>query len=100
MVKITLGDIMITAVHIKNFKGIRDATLPLGQFTLLIGANGSGKSTAMEALQIASIMVHGGYSFTADSVNMDAQADGAAEFRISVDMLAPDGTPVMYFISG
>ena len=40
---------MIKSVHYYNFKSIRSATLPLGRFTLILGANGSGKSTAMEA---------------------------------------------------
>ena len=40
---------MIKSVHYQNFKSIRNATLPLGRFTLIVGANSSGKSTAMEA---------------------------------------------------
>lgn len=40
---------MIKSVHYYNFKSIRSATLPLGRFTLIVGANGSGKSSAMEA---------------------------------------------------
>ena len=40
---------MIESIHFKNFKVLRDATLPLGPFTLIIGPNGSGKSTAMQA---------------------------------------------------
>lgn len=40
---------MIKSVHYYNFKSIRRATLPLGRFTLIVGANGSGKSSAMEA---------------------------------------------------
>jgi predicted ATPase len=43
---------MIKSIHFKNFKALRDATLPLGRFTLIVGPNGSGKSTAMQALQI------------------------------------------------
>ena len=44
---------MITKINYKNFKALRDATLPLGRFTLIVGANGTGKSTAMKALEIA-----------------------------------------------
>lgn len=40
---------MITAIHFQNFKALRNATLPLGRFTLIVGPNGSGKSTAMGA---------------------------------------------------
>lgn len=42
---------MIASVQFRNFKVLRDTTLPLGRFTLLVGPNGSGKSTAMQALQ-------------------------------------------------
>lgn len=41
---------MITSIHYKNFKALRDATLPLGRFTLIVGANGTGKSSAMQGL--------------------------------------------------
>lgn len=44
---------MIESVQFKNFKALRDATLPLGRFTLIVGPNGSGKSTAVQALKIA-----------------------------------------------
>jgi predicted ATPase len=42
---------MIKAVQFQNFKALQNATLPLGQFTLLVGPNGSGKSTAMKAFE-------------------------------------------------
>ena len=45
---------MINAIHIKNFKSYADATLPLAPLTFLIGANASGKSNALEAIQIMS----------------------------------------------
>jgi len=41
---------MIECIEFKNFKVLRDTTLPLGRFTLIVGPNGSGKSTALEAL--------------------------------------------------
>jgi predicted ATPase len=40
---------MIKSIKFRNFKVLRDATLPLGPFTLIVGPNGSGKSTAMQA---------------------------------------------------
>lgn len=43
---------MITKIHYKNFKSLRDTTLPLGRFTLIVGANGTGKTTAIKALEI------------------------------------------------
>jgi predicted ATPase len=42
---------MIESIHFRNFKALREATLPLGPFTLIVGPNGSGKSTAFQGLQ-------------------------------------------------
>ena len=45
---------MIESVQFRNFKVLRNTTLPLGRFTLIVGPNGSGKSTALQALQACS----------------------------------------------
>jgi predicted ATPase len=45
---------MIRKVQIENFKSIEQLTLELGRLTVLIGANGSGKSNILEALAFAS----------------------------------------------
>src|SRR6202020_2575205 len=40
------------ALTIQGFKAVFDASLPsIGPFTLIIGRNGSGKSSAVEAIQ-------------------------------------------------
>ncbi len=44
---------MIESVQFKNFKALRNTTLPLDRFTLLIGPNASGKSTALQAIKAA-----------------------------------------------
>src|SRR3989442_1556250 len=44
---------MIESVQFLNFKALRNTTLPLGRFTLIVGPNASGKSTALQALQAA-----------------------------------------------
>jgi predicted ATPase len=41
---------MISAVHFRNFKALREATVQLGPFNLLIGPNGSGKTSLIQAL--------------------------------------------------
>src|ERR1700729_2761528 len=43
---------MLTRLRIKNFKTLRDADLPLGQNVVLIGANNSGKTSALQALAL------------------------------------------------
>ena len=42
---------MLEWIEFKNFKALRDARLPLSPFTLIVGANGSGKSTALTAIK-------------------------------------------------
>jgi predicted ATPase len=39
------------SITFKNFKALRDTTLPLSPFTLLLGPNGSGKSTVLQSLE-------------------------------------------------
>jgi len=41
---------MIAAVHFKNFKALRSAAVCLAPFNLVIGPNGSGKTSLIEAL--------------------------------------------------
>lgn len=40
----------LTRVTIKNFKAIEDTSLDFGEFTVIVGANGSGKSSVLQAL--------------------------------------------------
>jgi predicted ATPase len=43
---------MITQVSIKNFKCLRDVTVKLEPFTVFVGANGSGKTSILQALDL------------------------------------------------
>lgn len=45
---------MIKNINIQNFKSIINMDLPLGRFNVIIGANGCGKSTILEAISLAS----------------------------------------------
>ncbi len=40
---------MLTSIHLHSWKAHRDTTVPLGKLTLLVGPNGSGKTTVLEA---------------------------------------------------
>lgn len=50
---------VIEEVRLTSFKSFRDATLPLGELTLVVGRNGSGKSNALDGLWVLSRLAHG-----------------------------------------
>lgn len=50
---------MLTSIGLNNFKSYDDATLSLADLTVLIGANASGKSNLIEALQLISWIAQG-----------------------------------------
>lgn len=43
----------VRRIRLSNFKAIEDATIPLGNVTILVGPNGSGKSSALQAIHWA-----------------------------------------------
>ncbi len=49
----------LEAVHLGAFKSFRGATLPIDDFTLLVGRNGSGKSNALDGLWALSRLATG-----------------------------------------
>ena len=50
---------MLKNIIIKNFKGYQKQVLPLAPLTLMIGANASGKSNALEAFRFLSWLAQG-----------------------------------------
>ena len=50
---------MLTSFTIGNFRSYREATLEIAPLTVLIGANASGKSNALEALRLFSWIARG-----------------------------------------
>lgn len=50
---------MLTTVTFENFKSYRQARLPLAPLTVLIGANASGKSNAIEGMRLLSWLAQG-----------------------------------------
>lgn len=51
---------MLQKLHIKNYRSIAEATVELSPFTMLVGANGSGKSNLLKLLVHLSTMPNGG----------------------------------------
>lgn len=51
---------MLLSARFEDFKSFQDATLPLAELTLLIGANASGKSNALEGLKLLSWIANNG----------------------------------------
>lgn len=74
---------MLSSVTIKRFKSYREATLKLAPLTVMIGANASGKSNAIEALRLLSWIVQGN---RLGSIRWMAQNGGRA-MRGTVDDL-------------
>jgi predicted ATPase len=52
--------VLLTRVDIENFRSIYKASVPLSPFTLLVGANGSGKSNFLKLLRMLSQAPDGG----------------------------------------
>lgn len=50
---------MLTTITLDNFKSYRQARLPLAPLTVLIGANASGKSNAIEGMRLLSWLAQG-----------------------------------------
>lgn len=50
---------MLKSIQMKNFKSYREAVLPLAPLTVLIGANASGKSNAIEAMRFLAWLAQG-----------------------------------------
>jgi len=50
---------MITKIKIDNFKSLVDFELPLSKFNCLVGLNGAGKSTVLQAIDFISQLMNG-----------------------------------------
>ncbi len=86
---------MITRLRVENFKGFAHLDLPLGRFTVLVGPNGSGKTTILQALdrlsKVAAAKGRGRNSRTAfprpDLPPETFARKGAARFEVGAEIL-------------
>jgi predicted ATPase len=76
---------MIESIRFRNFKVLKDTTLPLGRFSLIVGPNGSGKSTVFQALRAAK---------DPDIVGFDQLLSAGAPRDRSVELVVEWGPPV------
>jgi predicted ATPase len=72
---------MFNKITIKNFKSLADTSTELGRFTVLVGANGSGKSSFLQAIELVS------WAVRSPSINDELQANNV-EFRDLVHLRA------------
>lgn len=61
----------MTCIYIENFKGFSQVKLDLfeSKFTLVVGANGSGKSNLLEAIKLLSFLINGGWLHEVTDLN-------------------------------
>lgn len=70
---------MITQITLRNFKSFREAVLPLGPLTVLVGANASGKSNVRDALRfLHGIGIGIGMSYSCPEILGGKYGDGGA----------------------
>lgn len=75
-------------LRLTEFKTFRDATLPLGGMTTLIGRNSSGKSNALDGLEVLSRLASG-----ADLVDaLDSRRGDEGPLRGGMEGCPPHGT--------
>ena len=48
----TVGRMKLESIRVRNYRSIRDATLELDALTVLVGANGAGKSSFVKTLEL------------------------------------------------
>lgn len=82
-----MSGIQLHELRLTGFKSYRDAVLPLAPLTILIGRNGSGKSNALDALEILSRLAAG------DEVRdaLDGNRKDQTAIRGGVEGCAPNG---------
>lgn len=101
-----MADAKITEVRIEGMRALADVRLELGGLTVLIGENGSGKSSIIEACEL--LRRAGGSEFMAAFYNphggtFSLLRDGARRIHLGVTLLAPlpgeSPTPIEYGVS-
>jgi predicted ATPase len=88
---------MIESVRFRNFKVLRDTTLPLGRITIIVGPNGSGKSTAIEGILGAAGLMRSKWD---DLRPVEARGDRSAVAEVALDWGPDDNYVVLVWRVG
>ncbi len=86
----------ITRIEIKNFRSIQHLVVELGDTTVLVGPNNTGKTAILDALRIALTRRWGqrGTGFNEYDVHMtDEQSDPKASSGVSIEIRAEEKEP-------
>ncbi len=90
---------MLQRLEVKNFLALRDVSLDLEPFTVLVGANASGKTTILEALHRVCALKSGRYRVLVEGGDFPERLD-AMHNLISPDVVlnASGGTKIEFVI--
>ena len=83
--------ILLSSVHIQNYKSIKEVSLPLGPFTILLGPNNSGKTSILEAINL------GLTSSVVDEEDFHQDCKGGPADKIIIDLIFEPGGDALVF---
>lgn len=86
---------MLTRLKVSGFKNLVDVDVPLGPFTCIAGANGTGKSNLFDAIQFLSALANGTLIDAARSVRNEE--GGASDVRNLFHRIGNTDTTQMSF---
>ena len=84
----------ITRVRIRNFRGIRDLEIDLGNVTVLIGENNSGKTSVLDALKLCLRDLSPRRRFVFDALDFhlaDGHSEPTSADPIEIEVVFSDG---------
>jgi predicted ATPase len=92
---------MITSIKIDNFKSLIDFELPLSKFNCLVGLNGAGKSTVLQAIDFLSQLVKGDITGWLeqrqwDKSDLNSKLTKKSNIDFAVELTIPHGNPVKW----
>jgi putative ATP-dependent endonuclease of OLD family len=81
--------IRVLSATFRNFRTLRDVTVPLRQQTVLVGPNNVGKTSVLEGLEFALGLGRRSYSF--DELDVSTGVDPSVGFEIALTLVPTEG---------